>query len=295
MLDPGYDFHVAKTKTKRATRPPHLRLVRTPHPLLAKWDPNLIRRIYPTLSWIVDHYFRAEFEGVEHMRDDACLVVGTHNGGMLTPDAYCLMVAFWRRFGLEAPGYGLMHRQAFRVPILGRLLTKLGAVHASRKNAEVVLEAGYPAFCCPGGDMDALKPYRLRHRVIFGNRMGFVSVAIRHQVPIIPVISVGAHETLFFLNDGRWLAEVSGAARIFRIKSIPFALSFPLGLTPAGLLSIPLPSKITVRVLPKIELAEPPRMADDPETVQRCFDHVRTTMQRSLNDLAARRRYPVLG
>jgi 1-acyl-sn-glycerol-3-phosphate acyltransferase len=188
-----------------------------------------------------------------------------------------------------------MHRQAFRVPILGSLLTKLGAVHASRKNAEVVLEAGYPAFCCPGGDMDALKPFRLRHRVIFGNRMGFVSVAIRQQVPIIPVISVGAHETLFFLNDGRWLAEVSGAARIFRIKSIPFALSFPLGLTPAGLLSIPLPSKITVRVLPKIELAEPPRMADDPETVQRCFDHVRTTMQRSLNDLAARRRYPVLG
>lgn len=295
MLDPGYDFHVARIKTKRPTRRPHLQLVRALDPLLAKRDPDLIRRIYPTLSRIVDYYFRADFEGAEHLQDNACLIVSTHNGGMLTPDAYCLMVAFWRRFGLEAPGYGLMHRQAFRVPILGTLLTKLGAVHASRKNAEVVLRAGCPAFVCPGGDMDALKPFRLRHRVIFGHRTGFVAVAIRHQVPIIPVVSVGAHETLFFLNDGRWLAEVSGAARIFRIKSIPFALSFPFGLTPAGLMSIPLPSKITVRVLPKIELAEPPSKADDPETVQRCFDHIRTTMQRSLDDLAARRRFPLLG
>ena len=42
--------------------------------------------------------------------------VSTHNGSLYTPDAYCLAVAFWRRFGLETPAYGLMHRVAFRLP-----------------------------------------------------------------------------------------------------------------------------------------------------------------------------------
>ena len=54
-----------------------------------------------------------------------------------------------------------------------------------------------------------------------------------------------------FLNDGRWLARVSGFARFLRIKTVPLALSFPLGITPAGILALPLPSKVTVRVLPR--------------------------------------------
>jgi len=148
---------------------------------------------------------------------------------------------------------------------------------------------------CPGGDVDALKPFSQRHRIVFGKRSGFINVAIRHQVPIVPVVSVGAHEVFLMLNDGRWIAEVTGFARHLRIKAVPLSLSFPFGLTPAGLFAMPLPSKIVIQVLPPIELTEPPQKADDPETVRRCFDHVRSTMQAALDRLAARRRFPVLG
>jgi 1-acyl-sn-glycerol-3-phosphate acyltransferase len=276
-------------------RPAHLQLLRPTHPLLARRDDDLIRRIYPWLTALVDRYYRADVEGSEHLSDGASLVVSTHNGGMYTPDAYCLAVAFWRRFGLETPAYGLMHRVAFRLPGFGSLLERLGAVPASRDSAAVVLQNDHPLLVCPGGDMDALKPFSQRHRIVFGNRSGFVAVALRQQVPIIPVISVGAHETLMFLNDGQWLARVSGFARFFRIKTVPLSLSFPFGLTPAGLLAIPLPSKITLRILPKIELAEPPSAADDPAVVRRCFDHVVRTMQASLDDLASRRRRVFFG
>jgi len=299
MLDPGLEFQPLRKKEQNRRRPApdarHLRLVPNLDPLLTRRDTDLVRKIYPWIAWMVDYYYRAEFEGVDHLRDDACLTVATHNGSLYTPDAYCLMVAFWRRFGLEAPGYGLMHKAAFRIPVFGDVLTRLGAVPANRESARVVLEGGFPCVVCPGGDVDALKPFSQRHRIVFGKRSGFISVAIRHQVPIVPVVSVGAHEVVMMLNEGRWLAEALGLTRHFRIKAAPLSLSFPFGLTPAGLFAMPLPSKIVVRVLPSIELAEPAEQADDPETIRRCFEHVKATMQRALDDLAARRRFPVLG
>jgi 1-acyl-sn-glycerol-3-phosphate acyltransferase len=279
----------------RPHRPAHLRLVRTTPPLLARRDQGLIRRAFPWLTRLTDHYYRAEVQGVEHLSDQASLIVSTHNGGMYTPDAYCLAVAFWRRFGLETPAYGLMHKTAFRVPLMGWLLPRLGAIHASRENAATVLAANHPLLVCPGGDIDALKPFSQRHRIVFGQRMGFVALALRHRVPIVPVVSVGAHETLFFVNDGRWLAEKSGLARLLRVKAVPLALSFPFGLTPAGLFAIPLPSKVTLRVLPPIHFDEPAAAADDPAVVQRCFARVVATMQAALDDLAAQRKHVVLG
>jgi hypothetical protein len=82
-------------------QPSHLQLLPSVDPLLARRDDDLIRRFYPWLTTLVDHYYRAEVEGSEHLTDRASLMVATHNGGMYTPDAYCLMLAFWRRFGIE--------------------------------------------------------------------------------------------------------------------------------------------------------------------------------------------------
>lgn len=281
-----------------ATHKAHLRLLEPGealHPILTRRDPDLIRRAYPWVTRIVDSYFRTEIQGAENLMEEACLMTATHNGGMATPDAYGLAVAFWRRFGLETPAYGLMHKAAFHIPFMGPFLVKMGAVHATRENARIILRSNFPVMLCPGGDMDALKPYSQRHRITFGNRRGFIRMAISEQVPIIPVVSVGAHETLFVLNDGRRTARLSGLSRLFRIKSVPLTVGFPVGLSPAGLGCVPLPSKITLRILPKIELAEAPGSADDPAVVQRCFDHVVQTMQEALDDLASRRRWPILG
>ncbi len=277
----------------------HLRLLESSkddlHPILRQRDPDLIRRSYPRVAWIVDKYFRTEIQGAEHLSDQACLMTATHNGGMATPDAYALAVAFWRRFGLEQPAYGLMHKAAFGMPLMGKFLVRMGAVHASRENARIVLRSNFPVMLCPGGDMDALKPYSQRHRITFGKRMGFIRMAISEQVPIVPVVSVGAHETLFVLNSGQRTARYSGLSKLFRIKAVPMTLGFPFGLTPASLGCLPVPSKIVLRILPRIELAERPEAANDPAVVQRCFDHVVQTMQTALSDLASQRKWPVLG
>jgi 1-acyl-sn-glycerol-3-phosphate acyltransferase len=298
MLDPTYENTSSVHAEPRRFQAPRLRLVDQPKPelpaILAKRDPELVRRFYPLLTWLVDRYYRTEVQGAENLSDKACLMVATHNGGIFTPDAYGLAVAFWRRFGLETPAYGMAHRMVFAIPGFGEMLEKLGAIHASRQNAELALRAGCPIFVCPGGDIDNLKPFSQRHRIFFGGRRGFIRMAIREQAPIIPVVSVGAHEVMFILNDGRRLAKLAGFTR-FRIKTCPFALTFPFGITPAGLFSLPLPSKVVLRILPKIELSERPEAADDPAIVERCTTHVRSAMQTAVTDLASKRRFPVLG
>ena len=276
----------------------HLCLIDQPeplHPILCQRDFDLIRRVFPLLTSIADHYFRSEVEGLEHFPEQAGLIVSTHNGGLFMPDLYCLMVAVWRRFGLETPGYGLLHGAAFNLPGLGSFLPKLGAIPASPENAKIALRANVPLLVCPGGDADSLKPFRDRHKIKFGSRRGFIRLAIREQVPIVPTVSVGAHETLFVLNDGRRLAELTGFAKHFRIKSMPLALGFPFGLSIGGLMTLPLPAKIKVRMLEPIEFAEPPEAADDEAVVERCFEHVRSKMQTALTKLASQRRWPVIG
>ena len=277
---------------------PHLRLVPRPVELpavLRRRDPETVRRVFPTLARITDSYYRAEVEGQENLSDGRCMMVSTHNGGLYMPDLQCLMVAFLRRFGLETPGYGMTHGIVFQIPFAGSLAAKLGAIQASRENARAVFDAGFPLLVCPGGDEDSLKPFSKRHQVCFGKRRGFIRTAIENQVPIVPIVSVGAHEIFYVMNDGRRFAQMTGIAKWLRIKSVPFALAFPFGLTIAGVGAVPLPTKITLRVLPKIELAEKPAAASDPATVERCFEHVRQTMQRGLDGLAAKRKRVVIG
>jgi 1-acyl-sn-glycerol-3-phosphate acyltransferase len=259
-------------------------------------DPDLVRRALPILGAISDHYFRTEVHGIDNLRTSASLITSTHNGGMVPPDLLGLWVAFFRHFGPEAPIYSLTHAIAFHIPFYGQLATGLiGAVPASPKNARRVLRSDCPLLVCPGGDEDSLKPFSQRHTITFGERRGFIRMAIAEQVPIIPVVSVGAHETMFVINDGRRLAQWLRFPLWLRVKTVPLAVGLPWGLTIAGLGLLPLPTKVVVRVLPPIELAEPPSAAKSRRVVERCFNHVRERMQRALDEMASKRRHAVLG
>ena len=277
-------------------RPSYLELVDSkalPEALTHR-DPATFDRIARFLSPLVTRWYRPEVEGVQHLRSDSCMYVATHNGSYHMPDAYALYLAFWRRFGPRAPLFGLTHGAVLRVTVVAPLLEKVGAVPASPENGALVLRHGFPLMVCPGGDADALKPFTRRHEIRWQGR-GYIRLALREQVPIIPAVSVGAHETLLVLNEGRKTAKLLRFDKIFRIKAVPLALSFPFGLTPAGIFSLPLPTKVRVRVLPAIDLDEPPEAADDPERVEACFQRVRLAMQDAIDSMAAERRWPVLG
>ena len=182
------------------------------------------------MGWIgqlLDLWFAPDVSGLEHVPGGPALVVGTHNGGNSAPDMFATMVAFWRHFGPDRPAYGLAHDQVCRAPVVGRWIQKLGAVPARQAHAAELLRRGAAVLVYPGGDLDAFKPWSERHTVKFGERAGFIKTALRARVPIVPVISVGAHETFAVLTDGRDLARRLGLKRWTRLEVLPIILCLP--------------------------------------------------------------------
>jgi 1-acyl-sn-glycerol-3-phosphate acyltransferase len=124
--------------------------------------------------------------------------------------------------------------------------------------------------------------------VDFGGRKGFIRLAKQKGVQIVPVVSVGGQETALFLSRGEGLAKALGLDRMFRLKVLPISLSLPWIVNVGDMLGhIPLPAKITIEVLPPIDVAE--------FDVDEAYDLVLERMQAALSSMQAERRLPVIG
>jgi len=230
---------------------------------LARRDAEFIRRHQNVLGPLVERWFAPEYEGFAHVPRGRALVVGTHNGGIIGPDMFCFMVGAWRALGPEQPIYGLAHDVGFRLPLIASWLSRIGGVPARAAIARELLERDVPVVVYPGGDRDAYKPYKDRHVVNFFGRMGFVRTAIQAGAPIVPMISVGAHEALYVISDGAWVARALNLDTSLRIKILPLQLSVPWGLSVGPVPNVPIPSKVRIRILPAIDLGLPRAAAAD--------------------------------
>lgn len=266
-------------------------------PTGAARDPAFLRRARPVLERYAS-YFRPEVRGFEHLpASGPFLVVGNHSGGQMPPDLPVLLTSWWRRRGEEEPVYALFHSFLLNMPGIGAALARAGAVEAGPEAAEAVLRGGGILIDFPGGDHEVFRPWRARNTIDFGDRVGFVRLALRTQVPVVPAVSVGAHESLVVLARGERVAKALGIDRLFRIKVMPLVAGPPWGIVPGGIPTWPLPSKITVELGPPVDWSSRygPDAADDASVVRACFDELVGSMQATLDRLAAERRFPVLG
>jgi 1-acyl-sn-glycerol-3-phosphate acyltransferase len=255
---------------------------------LDRRDPQYIIEQGEALGRMCDFWYQPELMGLDNLPPGRALVVGTHNGGFMAPDMFSLMVGFWRHFGVERQAYGLAHDFVFKTPFAGRHIAKLGGVPASQENARKLLERDLAVLVYPGGDRDSYKPYRERHKVKFAGRRGFIRLALATGAPIVPVISVGAHEIIYVLTDGATLAERLGLKKRFRLDVLPIALTLPFGVTIGAMVPyVPMPTRIRVKVLPPIQLGLPPSAAEDDAVVQGAMDRVTAVMQEALDALVA--------
>lgn len=249
-------------------------------------DPAFIRRVIPLLGLLYDDYFRCETELVAKLPEGPFLAVANHNAMTGIPDMFCHMVAFWRHAPIERPSYGLMHDVPFHVPAAGAWLNASGALAANRDNARRALASGAPVLVFPGGDIDACKPSSCRYTITFGKRRGFIRAAIRAGVPIVPVVSVGAHDSLYIWSDGQKIARALGLPRRARSNVAPLGFALPWGLiVGVPLPHLPPPVKIHTRFLAPIHLDLPASAADDPLAVEAAFERVRSAMQTAMDEL----------
>jgi 1-acyl-sn-glycerol-3-phosphate acyltransferase len=224
------------------------------------------------------------------------LVVGNHSGGQLPPDVPVLLSAWWRERGEDEPIFTLFHSFVLGLPGIGAIMAKGGGIEAGPSEAEAILRSGSILVAFPGGDHEVFRPWQDRNRIDFGGRTGFVRLALRTQVPVVPTVSVGAHESVVVLARGENLARRLGLHKRFRISVMPLVMGPPFGVVPAGIPTIPLPAKITVELLDPIDWSSHgPEAADDEDVVQACYDELTTKMQDALDSLAAERRFPIIG
>jgi 1-acyl-sn-glycerol-3-phosphate acyltransferase len=256
-------------------------------------DPDYIRANLPALWLATSLWFRGEVRNLGNIPEDKpVLLVGNHSGGNLTPDTHLLTLAFYAYFGVERAFYQLAHNLVLASPV-GPILRRYGTVAASHEHAQQALRQGAALLVYPGGDWEVHRTSLDRAKVDFAGRKGFVRLALNEGVQIVPVVSAGGQETAIFLSRGDWLARLLQLDKTLRLKVLPISLAPPWGLNIGDFFGhLPLPAKLTVEVLPPIDLEE--QFGPDPD-VDEIYEHVTRTMQETLDALYAERRFPVIG
>ena len=261
---------------------------------LEERDPQFIESLMPVWEWFYRYYFRVKTDGWHHIPTvGKVLLVGSHNGGMASPDTIMMMYDWFRRFGTKRLVYGLMHSSAWKVsPAIAHLAQKTGAIAAHPKTASAAFDRGASVLVYPGGQHDMFRLHSQRGEIHFAGRKGFIKLALRKEVPIIPLISVGAHDTLIVLGDCYELVKQLnqwGLPWLYQIdpEVFPIYLGLPWGLSIGPLPNIPLPAQIHTRVCAPIVFERyGNQAARDRNYVDTCYDLVNKQMQQELDRLS---------
>lgn len=189
---------------------------------------------------IYRRWFRVEWEGLEKIPQGGALLVANH-AGALPPDAPVIMHGIESELG--RPVYGLADFLFKSTPIVGTLWARTGGVPAHPENAYRLLrEQGQLVLVFPEGDKGPGKTFRERYRLRRFGRGGFVEIAMRAGVPIVPIAVIGAEEAMPILFN------VPIAARVLRLPYFPVTLNTLLLGPVLGAVGY-LPAKFRLRVL----------------------------------------------
>ncbi|MBJ7383720.1 MAG: 1-acyl-sn-glycerol-3-phosphate acyltransferase [Mycolicibacterium sp.] len=233
-------------------------------------------------------YHRHEVRIDAPVPDGPVLFVCNHGFGGVIDLNVAAFVAARQAAGVTRPVTAMVHQIAWTLGA-GSVVERLGGAPASRAAADEALTAGHDVLVFPGGDVDAGKSWRHRNRITF-HGSGFARLAQDHGVPMVPVVTAGAGESLLVLNDGQSTARALRLPKLLRIKSLPVSVSIPWGLNlgVVGLVPyLPLPTKLVTAVMPGM-------VSQDQESDEDLAERVRDAMQTRIDALTAGRT-PVIG
>jgi len=228
-------------------------------------------------------WFRAEWEGLEHIpRAGGALLVANHAGAVPSDDPVIV-------YGIEQevgrPLYSLADQIFPSVPFLGLVQNRFGGVNAHPDNAYRLLrEEQQLAIVFPEGTKGTGKPWRQRYKLQRFGRGGFVEIAMRAGVPVVPIAVMGAEEAMPMVTRMPWLARAVG---------VPYAPVTANMLVFGPLLGTFMwfPAKFRLRVLPPVHFD----VAPDQERYSKArvleeSEAIRQRIQDAVDDLLAHRK-----
>lgn len=242
-------------------------------------DPAFEQRARPALSWLMDRAFKLQLDGADRVpRDRPCILVANH-AGALPWDAVVLRAALQEREGVSVRP--LVEDAVMTAPFLGTWMTRLGCVRASQANAVRLLARDETVAVFPEGALGLGKLYRRRYRLQRFGRGGFVRLALKAQVPLVPVTILGAEDS------APLLARLSlPRERNAGLPHLPITPTFPL-LGLAGLM--PLPARWHIRVGEPIDVVKTVKDPSDAVAVQEVASRIRERLQKELRQMVDER------
>jgi 1-acyl-sn-glycerol-3-phosphate acyltransferase len=236
--------------------------------------------IIPLFRVIYRRYWRVETSGLENLpRSGGALLVSNH-AGVLPWDGAMITVAVFD--AVERHTRALIATWFGALPVASWFLRRSGQTLGHPDDTLRLLRGGELVLVFPEGVRGTGKPWSERYRLRRFGRGGFVDVAMRAGVPIIPVSVVGSEETY------PMLADLTGVAKLLGMPYFPITPTWPL-LGPLGLL--PLPSKWRITFHPPVTVATTAEEEPEPARVMELADSIRATIQRGVvEDLMRRRR-----
>ena len=234
----------------------------------------LARRVYDPLY---RYWFRAEWEGLEKIPTDGGALLVANHAAAIPSDAPAIMHGIETE--LHRPVYGLAEHLFKAMPVVGTLWSRTGGVAAHPENAYRLLrEQQQLALVFPEGSKGPGKLYRERYRLRRFGRGGFVEIAMRAGVPVVPIAVVGAEESMPTLFKSATLAKALG------IPYMPITANMLL-FGPLGSV-LYFPAKFKLRVLDPVHFDVPPdqerysksRVMDEAEDI-------RLALQENLYDM----------
>ncbi len=167
---------------------------------------SLVRRLYDPMY---KYWFRAEWEGMEKIPANGGALLVANHAGAIPSDAPAIMHGIETE--LDRPVYGLADHWFKGIPYVGTMWSRAGGVAADPSNAYRLLrEQKQLALVFPEGTKGTSKTYAERYQLRRFGRGGFVEIAMRAGVPIVPIAVVGAEESMPILAKNATLAKLFG-------------------------------------------------------------------------------------
>lgn len=193
-------------------------------------------RLASALAALSARYHRASLEGAGNLPEGPALLVANHGlYGLDTPVFFHLVKEATGRIPV-----GLAERLMCRLSPMKRVLEEIGGVEGTRAAALSLLGQGRLVVCYPGGAREVFKDRTQRHRLRWERSVGFVEVARRAGVPIVPVAGMGIDDTYRVVTKLVPLARLAGHEKY----AVPIAV---------GLGAAPLPARFRFEIGPPVD------------------------------------------
>jgi len=240
---------------------------------------SITRRLYAPLY---ERWFRVEWEHLDRIPADGGALLVSNHAAAVPSDAPAIIHGIETELG--RPVYGLADHYFKSLPVVGTLWARNGGVVAQPDNAYRLLrEQGQLALVFPEGTKGPAKSYQERYRLRRFGRGGFVEIAMRAGVPIIPLAVIGAEESM------PTVARVPALAKMLGVPYFPITANM-LAFGPLGTLAY-FPAKIKIRVLEPVTFDVAP---DQPRysrsRIMDASEEVRQSIQAALYEMLQQRR-----